>query len=108
MNTYHWQIVQLDAKIQEEGKDNVIYTIHWRFTAKDENEPEKYQATSIGAEGIQYKEGDDFIEYADLQKSDVVGWLEGLLDVDQMKLDLDNQIELQKNPVDEYLNPDWD
>ena len=108
MNIYEWHIVQLDAKIQEYGKENVIYTIHWRFTAKDENEPYKYQASSIGAQSIKYNEGDDFIEYADLQKSNVVGWLESLLDVDVIKSGLDNQIELQKNPVDEYLKPDWD
>ena len=70
MNTYHWQIVQLDAKIQQDGKDNVIYTIHWRYTARDETQ--EYSATSIGAQGIEYKEGEDFIEYKDLQKSDVV------------------------------------
>ena len=54
MNTYHWQIVQLDAKIQQDGKDNVIYTIHWRYTARDETQ--EYSATSIGAQGIEYKE----------------------------------------------------
>jgi len=108
MNIYKWQIVQLDAKIKEHGKDNVIYTIHWRYTATDENEPDKYNATNIGAVNIKYKEGDDFIEYKDLTKNDVVGWLESLLDIDTMKLSLDNQIESKKNPVDEFLHPDWD
>ena len=107
-NTYDWHIVQLDAKIKKYDKDNVIYTIHWRYTAKDTSEPDKYQATSIGTHSVQYVEGDDFIEYADLKKSDVVKWLEAGIDVDLMKSNLDNQIALQKNPVDEYLHPDWE
>tara|TARA_R100001163_G_C4956170_1_gene121876 strand:+ start:276 stop:605 length:330 start_codon:yes stop_codon:yes gene_type:complete len=106
-NTYEWHINQLDAKIKQDGKDNVIYTIHWTYTAKDKTEPEKYIASSIGTHSVEYVEGEDFIEYADLKKSDVVGWLEAGIDVDLMKSNLDSQIALQKNPVDEYLHPDW-
>jgi len=107
-NTYDWHINQLDAKIKQDGKDNVIYTVHWTFTAKDKSKPEDYMASSIGTHGVQYVEGEDFIEYKDLKKSDVVGWLEAGIDVDSMKSNLDNQISLQKNPVDEYLHPDWE
>jgi hypothetical protein len=65
-------------------------------------------ASSIGTISVEYKDGDPFIEYADLKKSDVVGWLEADIDVDAMKSNLDSQIALQKNPVDEYLHPNWD
>lgn len=106
-NTYDWNIPQLDSKIKQDGKDNVIYTIHWRYIASDETEPDKYNASCIGSHNVKYVEGEDFIEYADLKKSDVVGWLEASIDVDAMKENLDSQIELQKNPVDEYLHPDW-
>ncbi len=106
-NQYDWHINQLDAKIKQDDKDNVIYTVHWTYIAKDDSEPDKYIASSIGTFGVEYKEGEDFIEYADLKKSDVVGWLEAGIDVDLMKTNLDNQIALQKNPVDEYLHPDW-
>ena len=51
---------------------------------------------------------DNFTPYADLEKSDVVGWLEAGLDVEAMQENLDNQNELQINPVDETLRPDWD
>ncbi|QDP63468.1 MAG: hypothetical protein Tp139SUR460282_3 [Prokaryotic dsDNA virus sp.] len=107
-NTYDWHINQLDAKIKQDGKDNVIYTVHWTYTAKDKSKPEDYMASSIGTHNVEYVEGQDFIEYADLKKSDVVAWLEAGIDVDLMKSNLDYQIELQKNPVDEYLHPDWE
>jgi len=48
------------------------------------------------------------VSLLELTKEDVVGWLEAILDVPSMQEGLDKQIELQKNPVDEYLTPDWD
>ena len=104
-NIYNWKINALDAKIHEGDNDNVIYTVHWSFTATDETG--EYSASSIGTMGVEY-DPDNFIPYADLVKSDVVGWLEAGLDVDSMKSSLDNQIELKINPVDETLRPDWD
>ena len=104
-NTYNWKINALDAKIHEGDNDNVIYTVHWSFIATDETG--EYSASSIGTMGVEY-DPDNFISYADLVKSDVVGWLEAGLDVDSMKSNLDNQIELKINPVDETLRPDWD
>jgi len=105
-NTYSWRINQLDAKIHEDDLDNVIYTIHWSYIATDDSE-DPITASSIGTLGVQYNPEDPFIAYADLTKDDVVLWLEAGLDVDSMKLSLDNQIELIKNPVNEYLHPDW-
>ena len=105
-NTYDWKINQLDAKIHEDGLDNVIYTIHWRYTATDESDP-LISANSIGTLGVIYDPENPFIPYADLIKTDVIAWLDAGLDVDSMKLSLDNQIELIKNPVNEYLRPDW-
>ena len=106
-NTYNWQISQLDAKIHENNLDNVIYNIHWNLIASDNSVP-PYQQSSIGVCGVKYVEGDPFIPYADLTKENVVSWLESSLDDESIKQNLDNKIELQKNPVDEYLNPDWD
>mgnify|MGYP003630721109 FL=1 len=106
-NTYSWRINALDAKIHENDLDNVIYTVHWSFIGQDDSE-EPVSASSIGTLGVQYNPENPFIPYADLTKEDVVGWLEAGLDVDSMKENLDNQIELKKNPVDETLRPDWD
>ena len=106
-NTYSWRINALDAKIHENDLDNVIYTVHYTFIGQDDSE-EPVSASSIGTLSVQYNPEDPFIEYDDLVKSDVVGWLEEGLDVDSMKESLDNQIELKKNPVDETLRPDWD
>ena len=106
-NTYTWKINQLDAKIHEDGLNNVIYIIHWTYIATDDSE-ESISVSSIGTLSVEYNEGNPFIPYEDLTKNDVVGWLEAGCNVAEMKINLDNQIELIKNPVNEYLHPDWD
>ena len=106
-NTYSWRINALDAKIHENDLDNVIYTVHYTFIGQDDSE-EPVSASSIGPLGVQYNPEEPFIQYDDLTKEDVVGWLEAGLDVETMKQNIDNQIELKKNPVDETLRPNWD
>ena len=104
-NTYNGKINALDAKIQDGDNSDVIYTVHWSYIATDESG--EHTASSIGTLGVSY-DPDNFIPYADLTKDDVVSWLEAGLDVEAMKSNLDNQIELQINPVDETLRPNWD
>lgn len=104
-NTYNWQISALDAKITEGDNSNVIYTVHWRLQATDETG--EYQTDSYGTMSVEY-DPDNFIEYDDLTKEDVVGWLEAGLDVEEMKLRLDNELDKKINPTDEVLRPDWD
>ena len=97
-NTYKWTINALDAKISQDGNDNVVYTIHWGYTASDDSDPVN-TASSIGTYGVEY-DADNFTPYADLTEADVISWLEAGLDVDSMKSNLDSQIELKANPVD--------
>ena len=98
--------MQLDAKIKENDLDNVIYTVHYRFYAEDDSDP-KIVKDIIGCIGVEY-DPENFIPYEDLTKEDVVKWLEADLNVEGMKQNLDQEINLIKNPVDEYLKPDWD
>jgi len=96
-NTYKWTINALDAKISHDSKDNVINTIHWGYSAVDNDDAAK-TASSIGAHSVEY-DADNFTEYDSLAEADVIGWLENALDVDSMKASLDSQIELLKVPV---------
>tara|TARA_R100000951_G_scaffold116105_1_gene126567 strand:- start:1 stop:336 length:336 start_codon:yes stop_codon:yes gene_type:complete len=109
-NIYKWKISQLDAKIHEDGLDNVIYNVHWSLSAEDDavKEFEKIRAVDVGCSQVVLNPESTFIPYEDLTKDIVIGWLSNLMDINKMKLALDKQIEDQKNPVDEYLTPDWD
>ena len=97
-NTYKWTINALDAKISHDSKDNVIETIHWGYSAVDNDDATKV-ASSIGTHSIVY-DADNFTEYADITEANVISWLEAGLDIVAMKASLDAKIELQKVPVD--------
>lgn len=103
-NTYNWTINALDAKISHDSNDNVINTIHWGYSAVDNDDATKV-ASSIGTHSVVY-DADNFTEYADITEANVIAWLEAGLDVEAMKASLDSQIELQKAPVDiTFSNP---
>ena len=105
--TYTWTIVSLEAKAQQDNHENVIFNVHWRLDAYKIDNEIKYHASRYGVEHIEY-DADNFIPYADLTKENVVGWLEASLDVEQIKSNLNDNINLQINPVDVNLTPDWE
>ena len=100
--SYSWVINGFDAKISHDSKDNVIYAIHWSYNANKGN----HNANMIGSEQVEYN-ADSFIEYKDLKKSDVIGWLEAKLDVAKMQKKLSEKIALKETPTDVMLKPKW-
>ena len=106
-NTYTWKITQMEAKISEGDLNNVIFSVFWEYVASD-GEIKPTYAMAMDVQPVIYTEGEPFIPYDELTKEDVIGWLESLLDVDVIKAKLDAEIEQKKNPVNEYLNPNWD
>ena len=103
-NTYKWTINALDAKVAvEDGNENVVYTVHWGYSATDETG--EHTVNSIGAHPVEY-DADNFTAYEDLTEEIVIGWLEDGLDVDSMKANLDGQIEKLITPEETtYHNP---
>ena len=107
--TYKWNINQMNAHIQAEGEDNVIFTVHWTYSGSEESGGKTYSASSIGAQGFQYTAGDPFVPYADTEAFEnvVIGWLEGALDVSSMAASIEAQIAKQITPVNEDLYFTW-
>ena len=108
--TYKWTINQMNAHIQAEGEDNVIYTVHWTYSGSEEVSGKTYSANSIGAQGFTYVAGEPFVPYADTEDFEnvVIGWLEGALDVPSMAASIEAQIQKQITPVNEDLYFTWD
>ena len=100
--SYSWIINGFDAKINQDSKDNVIYKIHWSYKANKGS----HNADINGSDFVEYN-ADSFIEYKDLKKSDVIGWLEAKLDVAKMQKSLSDKIALKAAPVDVMLKPEW-
>jgi hypothetical protein len=107
--TYKWDIPQMNAHIQAEGEDNVIYTVHWIYTGSEESEGETYSSTQIGTQSYTYVAGTPFVPYENTEAFEaiVIGWLEGSLDVDAMKANIAATIAVEIAPVNEDLYFTW-
>ncbi len=107
--TYKWTINQMNAHIQAEGEDNVIFTVHWTYSGSEESAGQQYQASSIGAQSFSYVAGEPFIPYADTEAFEnvVIGWLEDALDVPAMAASIEAQIQKEITPVNEDLYFTW-
>jgi hypothetical protein len=107
--TYKWDIPQMNAHIQSEGEDNVIYTVHYRYTGSEESGGKTYSSTSIGTQSYEYVAGEPFVPYADTEAFEnvVIGWLEGSLDVPAMQASIAATIQSEITPVNEDLYFTW-
>ena len=106
---YEWTINQMNAHIESEGEQNVIFTVHWSYSGSEEISGQTYQASSIGAQSFTYVAGEPFIPYADTEAFEavVIGWLEGALDVPAMQASIATQIQKQITPINEDLYFTW-
>ena len=106
---YKWTINQMNAHIESEGEQNVIFTVHWTYSGSEEVSGKMYQTSQIGAQGFTYVKGEPFIPYADTEAFEqvVIGWLEGVLDMDVMRASIASQIQKQITPVNEDLYFTW-
>ena len=70
--TYKWSINQMNAHIQAEGEQNVIFTVHWTYSGSEEVSGKTYQANSIGAESFTYVAGEPFVPYANTEAFEAI------------------------------------
>jgi hypothetical protein len=106
---YKWDIPQMNAHIESEGEDNVIYTVHYRYTGSEESGGKTYSSTNIGTQGYTYVAGEPFVPYEDTEAFEdvVIGWLEDSLDVPAMQASIAATIALEIAPVNEDLYFTW-
>ena len=99
----------MNAHIQAEGEDNVIYTVHYRYTGSEESGGKTYSSTQIGTQSYTYVAGDPFVPYADTEAFEnvVIGWLEDSLDVPAMQASIAATIQSEITPVNEDLYFTW-
>ncbi len=106
---YKWDIPAMNAHIQSDGQDNVIYTVHYRYTGSEESEGKTYSSTNIGTQSYTYVAGEPFVPYEDTEAFEnvVIGWLEDVLDVSAMSTSIAAQIAKDITPVNENLYFTW-
>ena len=107
--TYKWDIPTMNAHIQADGQDNVIYTVHYRYSGSEESGGVMYSSINIGTQSYTYVAGEPFTPYEDTEAFEaiVIGWLEGSLDVVSMQDSIAANIQSQIAPVNEDLYFTW-
>ena len=68
--TYSWSFSALDVELGPDAEDHtdVVYTIHWRYSATDEEDP-PHTASSIGTSSVKWEESEPWIPYEDLTEA---------------------------------------
>ena len=107
--SYKWTINQMNAHIESEGEQNVIFTVHWIYTGSEEINEKIYSSSLIGAQNFTYKAGEPFTPYENSKQFEdvVISWLEKDLNIVNMREDIDRNINKDKTPVDEKLYFTW-
>ena len=102
MITYTWNFPAFDCRVDEDGMQDVVTTVHWIYIGTDEN---GITANLYGAQGVGTPTPDAFTPYPDLSEDQVIGWMEATLDVSAMQTNITKQIELIIKPVYVTLPP---
>mgnify|MGYP003113117259 CR=1 FL=1 len=107
--TYKWSIPQMNANIQAEGENNVIFRVQYVYTGYEESGAVTYTANVSSFQDFTYVEGEPFVPYENTEAFEnvVIGWLEDATDVANMQSIISEQLEAEVNPVDEDLYFTW-
>ena len=90
----------MECKKHEQDLNNIITLIHWRYNATHEIEGNSYCAETYGAAILPAPSIENFIPYEQITKQQVISWLETLIDVPTMQLNLEAEIEAAINSTD--------
>jgi len=96
MINYTWTISALDCAVDEEGLQNVVKTIHWRYRGTDD---EGFTAEDYGAHPVPSPNPEEFKPYENLTQQIVEGWLESQMDMNSLKTKISEKIDKVKNPT---------
>ena len=91
-----WTIANLERNISDGG----VTVAHWRVTESETVGEDTYTASSYGTCGFTPDaSASDFIAYADLTESTVLGWVHADVDKDATEAALTANIAEQKTPT---------
>jgi len=111
MITYKWIFSAFDCKISENGMQNVVTNVHWRYQGTNVNDITQVPKAYIelyGTQAVPEPTPEAFIPYPDLDEQQVIGWMEEAMDVEEMQTNIANQIDAIENPTNITLPAPWD
>lgn len=111
-NTYTWTFPTLQTYVNQDGLENVIYIVHWYYTATCDPESGSYSYQTFGAQQIApFVSGSrPFIPFEQITEAEITDWVEEAIGPDklsEMRAGMDAQIENLINPPIVLLPPPW-
>jgi hypothetical protein len=104
-NTYNLNIVKLDVKVLDNDLSDVVYIVHWKYTATTEDE--LFTSTMSGIASVASPDPENFIPFEDLTQGQVEGWVESAVDLEKFRSALDNIILEKQTPTTELKDVPW-
>lgn len=101
MITYKWTFPAFDCRVDEK-LDKVVTVVHWRYEGLDED---GITAETYGTQAVGEPNPDAFTAYPEISEEQVIGWMESVMDVEEMQANIANQIDLIANPITITLPP---
>jgi hypothetical protein len=105
MINYNWTFSAFDCRVDEDGLQKVVTTVHWRYRGTDED---GITAEIYGAQAVGAPNPEAFTPYPQISQEQVIEWMEATMDVETMQNNIATQINLIKNPVTETLSAPWE
>lgn len=95
-----WSIGALDCRVQEDGLSDVVYLVHWRVSKTEVDGDKTYSASVYSTCSVPGPNPASFTPFNQLTQAEVLGWIwANGVDKDATEAAVQQQIELQKNPV---------
>lgn len=96
MIKFIWTISALDCDVDKGGLKNVVRTVHWRLSGVNDR---NVYSELFGAQPIGEPNKDNFKSFDDLEKQDIIDWLNATMDVASLEENIAKKIELIENPT---------
>jgi len=105
MVQYDWEILSLYTAPSVDGLNNVVKRVTWRYQAKEGSYAgDIYKDTYFNAP----ENSDQFIEYDDLSQDTIVGWIESVENMEEVRAEVLARLETSKRPAIVERSVPWD
>ena len=108
--TVDWKIEKLECKVLENGLTNIVYQIQCICRVTDVINTKSYTSAKRTIISLLSPDSENFIEFEDLTKPQIVEWIEDALgeNLSILTTELSTKNSLLANPITISLDPPFD
>lgn len=106
MIEYTWEILSLHTAPHENGLNNVVKKINWRYQATEDSYfGDYYSTTELNDPN---PSSTTYIQYDDLTEETIINWIKSKINFDDLVERVNNNLEENKNPKIVEKNVPWE